>query len=122
MTAISRTASLFILLIGCGGGGDKPQPTHRGLYTGGQYRFFTLCGESKMLDLAGKAQSVVETRHAEMVSQPNQPVYLEIKGEVVPPPEPASEDQKSSIRVDTVLTVSLKVPSTCSLPSGVLTP
>jgi hypothetical protein len=122
LTAVSRSASLLMLLIGCGGGGEKLQPTHRGVYSGGQLRMFVLCGESKMLDLAGKAQSSIETRHADMVSQPNQPVYLEVRGEVLPPPEGAGEDQRGSIRVDTVLSIARKVPSTCALASGELTP
>jgi hypothetical protein len=122
MTAIPRGASLFILLIGCGSAAETLQPTHRGLYSGGQFRMFVLCGESKMLDLSGKAQSYIETRHADMVSQPNQPVYLEIRGEVIPRPEGAAEEQRGSIRVDTVLSIASKVPSTCALASGTLEP
>jgi hypothetical protein len=97
----------------------KPQPTHRGVYTGGnQLNTFIPCGEDKMYWVEGKAKSALQSRYAEKARRPFQPIYVELKAQIVPPGNQAPmEGHEGSIRVDTVLTATSQVPLECR-PKG----
>lgn len=97
---------------------EKPQPSHRGVYLGGQLRYFIPCGENHMYGVEGKAKDVIEARYAEKARGQLRPVYVELKAQVLPPDGRVPlEGTDGYIRVDTVLTATSQVPLECR-PKG----
>jgi hypothetical protein len=98
---------------------EKPQPTHRGVYSSSQsLNTFIPCGEDKLYWVEGKAKSSLQTRYGELTRRPFQPIYIEIKAQVMPRTTAAPmEGHEGSIRVDTVLTATTQVPLECR-PKG----
>ncbi|HMC57117.1 MAG TPA: hypothetical protein VKH19_18200 [Gemmatimonadaceae bacterium] len=97
----------------------KPQPSHRGIYTGGaQANYFIPCGENKMYWVAGKAKDALQSSYAEKARRQFQPIYVEVKAQVVPPGDQAPmEGTDGYLRIDTVLTATSQVPLECR-PKG----
>jgi len=122
MTSVFRTGAASAVLAALALSGckiaAKPQPSHRGIYMGGQLRYFIPCGENRMYGVEGKAKDALERSYGEKARGQLRPVYVELKAEVLPPGDQAPlEGTEGYIRVDTVLTATSQVPLECR-PKG----
>ena len=100
---------------------DGPEPTHRGTYLGGQgaqeLNMFTPCGDTAMLWVEGDPRTVERLRkaHAATTSSPFRPIYIEIRGRVIPRGNVQLDRMYSGIiHVDTVYTQSARAPMACA--------
>lgn len=67
----------------------------------------------------GRAQSALQTRYSALARRPFQPVYVEIKAQVLPRGSQAPmEGHDGAIRIDTVLTATTQVPLECRPKPG----
>ena len=119
---MTRFAAAALLCVAVACGGEKKstiEPTHRGVYIGGnQLNSFTACGDTKLYWVVGKASFGLQSRYQQLVRRPFQPIYVEFLAEVVPMGNQyPMEGHTGNIRVDTVLEARTIVPRTCKMPS-----
>ena len=108
-----------LLIAACAPAG--PEPTHRGIYVGGQgapeLNIFTPCGDTTMLWVEGKPATIERLRkaHETMTQSVFQPIYIEIRGRTMPRGNAQLDHMYTGVlHVDTVLTRSGRAPMACA--------
>jgi len=109
------TVATLCLLVSCR---DRPTPSHRGLYLGGDLNVFSPCGDAHVYWVQAADTTLRKLRGAQqgLAGSIARPIYIEVRGRLLPGRGQA--EYHGTFQIDTLLAVSGRRPLDCTLPRG----